>query len=210
MSRVFDTAWCDSKNPPDVPYDTTSYDTNNQLTYVDRMEYVYARGKQRRTQWDTICVSVDGACSNNGFPDARSASAVYFGPGSVYNWADVLDPNGGHRQTNNYADVFAVIRALRIFQKNRSEGYCGWNDVNTIVVVTNSDYVFKAMVDYIYKWDMNGYTNSRGGIVVNWEVFRKLHGLVQDVENEGIRVFFWKVPRQYNEEADALARSKLY
>jgi hypothetical protein len=134
MNRAFNPEWCDSENPPDDPGDVTVYDESSNLTYIARVEYDYRQWRQLLTQWNTICVSIDGACAGNGRVDVepRAASAVYFGPDSVYNWAGVLDRNV-HRQTNVYADIFAVVRALRIFRKNRAEGR--WHHVDGIIVV---------------------------------------------------------------------------
>ena len=56
-------------------------DSDDDLTYIDRMEYVGRRRKRLSTQWDTICIYIDGA--NNGRSDTRAAVAVYFGYGGL-------------------------------------------------------------------------------------------------------------------------------
>jgi len=211
MSRTFNPKWCDSENPPEDPGDITVYDESNELTYVARVEYDYLQRRRLFMQWDTICVSVDGACAGNGRVNVepRAASAVYFGPESVYNWAGVLDRNV-HRQTNVYADIFAVVRALRIFQENRSKGHRGWGQVDTIVVVTNSTSVSDAMTDHIFRWEMSQYTNAKGETVKNWKVLQLLHDMIVDLESQEIQVLFWWVSREYNQEADTLAHDVLY
>lgn len=211
MSRTFNPRWCDYESPPDDPDDVTLYDESSELTYIARVEYDYFQQRRLSTQWDTICVSIDGACAGNGRVDVepRAASAVYFGPGSVYNWAGVLDRNA-HRQTNVYADIFAVVRALRIFRGNRAKGYRGWGQVRTIVVVTNSTAVSDSMTDHIFRWETSQYTNARGETVKNWKVLQLLHGMIVDLEDQGIKVLFWWVSREYNQEADTLAHNELY
>ena len=208
MGRVFNTEWCDFEDPPTDPHDTTFYDGDDNLIYIGRTVYNSWGTSELVPQWDTMCIYVDGACAYNGYPNARASVGVYFGPDSAYNWAGILDRNT-HPQTSQYAEIFAAIRALRIYRASRSEGYRGWDAVETVVVVTDSDYVFRAITDYVYKWEGNNYMNSRGVPVVNGRGFRQLNRIVKDLESEGIAVLFWKVPREYNQEANALAGNEL-
>jgi ribonuclease HI len=81
----------------------------------------------------------------------------------------------------------------------------GWDNCST-----NSTAVSDAMTDYVFRWERTQYTNARGETVRNWKVLQQLHGMVLDLESEGIEVLFWWVPREYNQEADALAYNVLY
>jgi len=201
MQRVFNTGFCDSDDPPYDPEDATFYDDDAELTFIARNSYNYLE-----KQSEMLCIFVDGACSNNGYANARASAGVYFGPHSRYNWKGVLDSNV-HRQTNQYAEIFAIIRALRIFQQNRHEYH--WDEISTIVIVTDSDYVFQAMTCYVDKWRRNGYMNAKGEPVVNGDKFCQLNAMVEDLEEDGVDVLFWRVNREFNGNADELAKSVL-
>lgn len=57
-------------------------------------------------------VYTDGACTNNGKPTARAGYGVFFGPGDPRNVSQPLAPTDP--QTNNYAELSAIIRALEL------------------------------------------------------------------------------------------------
>ncbi|KAF8250957.1 ribonuclease H-like protein [Wilcoxina mikolae CBS 423.85] len=201
MKRVFRTAYCDPDDPPEDPENATYYDDDAELTFITKTNYNYLE-----KQPEMLCISVDGACSNNGYSNARASAGVFFGPHSRYNWSGVLDHNT-HSQTNQCAEIFAMIRALRIFNQNRHEDH--WDEISTIVIVTDSDYVFQGITCYVEKWRRNGYQNFKGEALVNRDKFRQLNTLVEDLEDDGIDVLFWRVNREFNQEADELAKSEL-
>ena len=63
-------------------------------------------------------VYTDGACVNNGKPDARAGYGVYFGKGDERN---VSERYKGP-QTNNVAEILAIIRALTILKEEIEGG----------------------------------------------------------------------------------------
>ena len=201
MERVFNTAYCNPDDPPEDPEDATLYDNDAELTFIAQNNYGYLE-----KQPEMLCISVDGACSNNGYSNARASAGVFFGPQSRHNWSGVLDRNV-HRQTNQCAEIFAMIRALRIFNQNRGEYY--WNEIRTIVIVTDSDFAFQGITRHVNKWRRNGYVNCEGGAVSNGDKFQQLDLLVEDLEDEDIQVLFWRVDREFNQDADGLAGSEL-
>lgn len=100
-----------------------------------------------------------------------------------------------------------MTQALRTFEENRDE-YC-LDEISIIVIVTNSDYAFKGITSHVGKWMTNGYMNCKGGPVVNGDEFFQLNSAVEDLESDGVDVLFWRVSREFNQEADELARSEL-
>ncbi len=59
-----------------------------------------------------INVYTDGACSNNGRPDARAGFGIWFGDNDERNVSESFTGP----QTNNRAELLAIIRALTILR----------------------------------------------------------------------------------------------
>lgn len=64
----------------------------------------------------------------------------------------------------------------------------------------------KGLTEWVTKWKSNGYRTSRGSPVENADLFQALVKMIDEVEQMGITLRLWKVPRRFNEEADELAR----
>lgn len=60
----------------------------------------------------TMVVHIDGACRNNGKPNARAAYGVYFGPGSPHNTQGLLAAS--LPQTSTRAEIEALGQALDV------------------------------------------------------------------------------------------------
>ena len=63
---------------------------------------------------EPIHVYTDGACSNNGKPDAKAGFGVYFGENDNRNLSETFTGP----QTNNRAELLAIIRALTILRES--------------------------------------------------------------------------------------------
>jgi ribonuclease HI len=74
-------------------------------------------------------VYTDGACRGNGTPTARASIGVYFGPGDDRNVYALVEG----RQTNNVAEVTAILRALDVIGTDGAS----W------VIVTDSTYAMR-------------------------------------------------------------------
>jgi ribonuclease HI len=147
-------------------------------------------------------VFVDGACLDNGSSTAQAGYGVYFGDDSPHSISKAVNPC--ERQTNQRAEIHAAIAAL--YQIRRLIDFRNGN-LTEIILVTDSAYVARSMSEYILKWRENDYTNSRGSDVVNRDLFKRLDGLIIELEDDNRRqVQFWKVPRCWNLDADELAR----
>src|SRR5258708_36162609 len=99
---------------------------------------------------------VDGACIDNGKPNARAGWAVCVGPNIVVKGR--LEPgaiasNGG--QTNNRAELRSAIVALGLrFWKG--EGF------KSVVIASDSEYVVKGFCERLAAWKLRGWKTARG------------------------------------------------
>jgi len=86
---------------------------------------------------NVINVYTDGSCIRNGKPDARAGMGVYFGDKDPRN---ISKPVEG-KQTNNTAELGAILIACDILKKEIDEG-------KRIVVYTDSEYAIKCFTTY--------------------------------------------------------------
>jgi ribonuclease HI len=145
-----------------------------------------------------IAISVGGACSGL---RAQAGMGVYFGPGSRYSMSEPLEDG---QQTSQRAEINAAILALNkvkeLLDKERL-------NTNLVLLATNSKYVVDCITEYIYRWQDNGWKTRRGSEVVNKEDFEELDELIDELEDDyDVFVKFWWVPKEFNEEADELAK----
>lgn len=112
-----------------------------------------------------IPVWTDGACSNN--QDRKRASAgvgVYFGSNSILNISERLD---GNIQTNQRAELTAIIRALEIVRDK------------DLLIISDSQYAIKGATEWMKNWKRNGWINSKKKPVENKDLWVKLDLLLQ-------------------------------
>ncbi len=93
--------------------------------------------KPKSSSHITHLVYTDGACSNNGKPYARAGYGVYFGKNDLRNVSECF--NGP--QTNNAAELLAIIKALTILCEEIILG-------NNIIVYSDSSYAIRCCTTY--------------------------------------------------------------
>ena len=137
----------------------------------------------------------DGSCLSNGRIGARAGVGVWFGRDHPDNISEKLEG----MQTNQRAEIQAAIRAIEIvYQKAPSR-------IEELEILTDSNYVVKAMNEWILKWRVNNYHNVKNAIL-----FRRLDNLRLTLHEEmGITTTFAHVSAhtgiEGNEGADQLA-----
>ena len=95
---------------------------------------------------EALAVYTDGACRANGRPGARAGVGVYFGEGDPWNVSEPLPAEGGE-QTNQRAEVWAIVRALqRLDERGVPAG-------REVVVYTDSAYCVNAYYRWIPRWE---------------------------------------------------------
>lgn len=87
-----------------------------------------------------IYVYTDGACINNGKSNAKAGIGIYFGKNDSRNVSKRIDG----KQTNNTAELKAIIEALKILHKEIKDNL-------NIYIITDSEYAIKCCTSYGYK-----------------------------------------------------------
>jgi len=95
-----------------------------------------------------INVYTDGACSNNGKPDARAGFGVWFGKN---------DPRNNYEsftgiQTNNRAELLAIVSALSIVRDDLDDG-------KIVNIYSDSSYSIRCCTTYGKKCEKKGWSN---------------------------------------------------
>ncbi|GBN10407.1 Ribonuclease H1 [Araneus ventricosus] len=138
-----------------------------------------------------VTVFTDGASSCNGQEDAKAGIGVYWGPGNELNTSMRLPG----RQTNNRAEIFAAVHALK---QAKQLG------IKNLRLYTDSQFVIKGITEWIDNWKEKDWISSSGKPVVNKEDFTAL-----DNSRQGINVDWCYVKGHANNpgnvEADKLA-----
>ncbi|TFL03368.1 ribonuclease H-like domain-containing protein, partial [Pterulicium gracile] len=139
-------------------------------------------------------VYCDGACPNNGNPGAIAGVGVWWGGGDSRN----LSERCPGPQTNNRAELIAIIRVLEIAPAARS-----------LTIKTDSKYCIQSIVDWLPRWRTNGFKLANGKPAQNQPLIKYLDALMQNRRAKGQRVELFHVRGHQgetgNEGADFLA-----
>ncbi|KIM38253.1 hypothetical protein M413DRAFT_30372 [Hebeloma cylindrosporum] len=142
---------------------------------------------------------VDGSSRGNGSSTARAGYAVVFAPVQwFYPISSPLEQDG-NPQTSNRAELRAVLASLRL-RMWIGEGF------KKVVIACDSQYVVNGISAWILKWRRNGWKTNTGAAVANQDLWKKLEAKLREMEEEGMLVQFWWIPRAWN-EADAYAKA---
>ncbi|EAW21768.1 RNase H domain protein [Aspergillus fischeri NRRL 181] len=159
-----------------------------------------------RLNSNEMLIYTDGACLGNGQANPRAGCGVVFReerPGRMGHFAFALELQGptGHPrpQTSNRAELRAVIAALQ-FRIWPGEGW------TKIVIATDSEYVVEGATSWIKGWVRNGWRTSRGRPVKNKDLWKCLLGWCEAAAKEKTKLEFWRIPREWNAEADGWAK----
>lgn len=133
--------------------DSARYKTSAELT---RSKYV-AIGPAPLAP---VRIYTDGSSLSNGTAASIGGVGVYFGPGDKRNLSEALP---GTKQTNQRAELTAIMRALEIAPKDRR-----------IVVYTDSQYAIRCLVEWSLNWRRNGWLNSSRKPVENRDLIQKV------------------------------------
>ncbi|KAI1073341.1 hypothetical protein LB507_011668 [Fusarium sp. FIESC RH6] len=154
----------------------------------------------------TFLIYTDGACLNNGQENPRAGWAFVFRPRQsnattyVTGRLENKGPFGDDQsQTSNRAELRAIIGALG-FRHWTGEGF------TRLVFATDSEYVVKGATAWVSGWLRKGWKTSSGDRVKNRDLWEALLGELERWNVHGMRIQFWKIPREWNTEADQLAK----
>jgi len=152
----------------------------------------------------TLVVHIDGACRNNGKPNARAAYGVYFGPNSKYNTSGLL--SSATPQTSTRAEIEALVRAIDII-KEITDGDMSTSEIK---IATDSSYLVNAIALWMDDWKENEGCNDDGKPVAHFDVLKDICSTLDHMEysdDGGIECQMWLIPREENFAADRLANS---
>ena len=144
---------------------------------------------------EEVVVYTDGACSANGTKEAKAGSGVWFGAGDPRNISKRLP---GNPQTNQRAELYAVLLALRAIPKG-----------NRVSVHTDSNYVIGCCTQWLKNWKRNGWRAASNKPVQNADLVKAIDAEL--VSRETVR-FIWVKGHsgdQGNDGADALATAAI-
>jgi ribonuclease HI len=140
----------------------------------------------------TIMVYTDGACPSNGMVSAQGGcGAVLINPKGKR--LEIAGPLSGHPQTNNRAELTAVIEGLKALQRPLS-----------VVLTTDSQYVRRGCNEWLAKWKTNGWKTASRKPVANEDLWRELDGLLE-IHTVEFRWVKGHSGHPENDRADALA-----
>ncbi|MCJ1477369.1 hypothetical protein MMC13_006040 [Lambiella insularis] len=143
----------------------------------------------------TLRVHTDGSSLRNGQEGAFAGVGVYFGPNDERNLSEVLQ---GPRQTNQRAELTAILRALDTIPKDRD-----------VIIVTDSRYAIDCVTLWYMTWRKNGWKTSAGKAVENRDLVENILGKLEERNSLQVRTTFeWikgHADHPGNMEADMLA-----
>ena len=143
-----------------------------------------------------VNVWTDGACQGNQFKSrAKAGVGVWFGHNDSRNISQRLR---GSPQTNNRAELTAIVRAIQQFKKTSS------NPNQVLVVHTDSQYCKNGIESWMKNWKKNGWKTSSRKPVKNQDLWKQLDELKKECN---VRFKWVKAHSgiEGNEEADNLA-----
>ena len=92
-----------------------------------------------------IDIYTDGACINNGSKLAKAGIGIHFSKRNKIKFDDVsesLEATDGNKLTNQRAELYAILKALRITKEV----------TNHIIIYTDSEYSINCVVRWFASW----------------------------------------------------------
>lgn len=150
---------------------------------------------------NTFIVYTDGACKHNGSDKAKAGIGVYFNKHNRIMIPNVSERLNTVKQTNNVAELTAILRALELCSK--------YNIKNKILIYTDSDYSMKCIEIWYPQWKKEDKMKDRKNIDILQKIDEYYEKL--DVKFKHIRSHtgFTDVHSKGNEMADRLAVQSL-
>jgi ribonuclease HI len=114
-------------------------------------------------------VYTDGACSNNGRPNAKAGIGIYFSENNPLNVSRALLTE---KQTNNVAEMTAVLESYQIIESDLQSG-------KKIGIVTDSEYVMKSVTTHGEKNEKSGWKKE----IPNRELVKQVYEFYRKYRN---------------------------
>ena len=135
-----------------------------------------------------LMIYADGSALGNGQDGARAGYGIYFGHEDARNVSARLP---GNKQTNQRAELTAILRALQICWKQLINLDRQMLDSDLIIIRSDSTYAIKCITVWHRKWINNDYLNARGVPVFNGALIRKAANLCIQLDHVKPVRFQW-------------------
>ena len=123
---------------------------------------------------NALYIFTDGSSINNGSKNAKSGFGIYIPePETMRVKMSVKLPKG---KTNNYAELKAILEALKILDYTNIETLKKI-EKDKVVVVTDSQYSINCITQWYYSWIKRGWISATGEEVKNKELIQEIQPL---------------------------------
>ncbi|PFH61553.1 hypothetical protein XA68_17056 [Ophiocordyceps unilateralis] len=144
---------------------------------------------------DMLKIYTDGSSLANGKVGCRAGVGVYFGDGDVRNVSERLE---GELQTNQRAELMAMLRALQIAPRSQ-----------TVQIVSDSQYSINCVTQWAVGWKLKDWMTATGEKVKNQDIIRAVLDKIDERTLAGANTYFHWVKGHSsdrgNQAADRLA-----
>jgi len=117
-----------------------------------------------------INVYTDGACSNNGQRGAKAGLGVYFGENDPRNCSERIEG----KQTNNTAELKAIIKAAEILHREILAGF-------TVNIYSDSSYAIRCCTTYGEKMEKKNWIKKKP--IPNQQLVKQAYYTFKDKKN---------------------------
>ena len=132
---------------------------------------------------EILKIYTDGACSNNGKKTAKAGVGIHC------KLFEVSEKFPFNNHTNNRAELYAILYALNIIQKNKFT-----KKYEEILIYTDSEYSIKSCTKWIHSWVKNNWKKP----VKNREFIEPIYSILK--ENPRIKLIHIKAHTGYQDE----------
>lgn len=123
---------------------------------------------------DALYIFTDGSSINNGARNAKSGFGIYIPePKPMCVKMSAKLPKG---KTNNYAELKAILEALKIVDYTDIETLKKYKK-DKVIIVTDSQYSINCITQWYNSWIKKGWISATGDGVKNKELIQEIHPL---------------------------------
>ena len=113
-----------------------------------------------------VRIYTDGSTLANGQTSAIGGVGVYFGPLDKRN---ISEPLSGPKQTNQRAELTAILRALEVAPRDRK-----------VIIISDSKYAISCVTEWFLKWREKNWVNSSNKSVENRDLIQKILDMLEE------------------------------
>ena len=132
------------------------FNTNNSDIKTDKIDKIDKIDKK------SICIYTDGSCKNNGKKNAIAGIGVY-----IENICEISEKIVG-KQTNQRAELFAILKALQIININN------YDEIN---IYTDSKYSINCITNWVNTWKKNGWLDKKKQPIKNKDIIQSIYNI---------------------------------